>query len=172
VTELVRGGWLTLAFMMLSSRAVFQAAGPVRMREFLDRWQSGAVKRVWGAIGLAYAVLLVAGAFTRGGGLSTLDTALLGVLLLVLVADGLVNVLPSGFQTFKDRMQRAWVARTGRTGDRGLFGTVNALLALGSAAVVAVVLLYRPVEWRTVAVAAGAAVVLTAALIGASLRSR
>jgi hypothetical protein len=171
VTELVRGGWLTLTLMMLLSRVIFQAAGPVRMRAFLDGWQSGGVKRVWGVVTLAFAAVLVVGTIVYGG-LSGLDTVLLVGLLLVLVADGAVNVLPAGFETFKDRMQRAWVSRTGKTGDRELFGTVNLLLAVASGAVVAFVLLYRPVEWGTVAGAAVAAVVVMPALMAASLRSR
>ena len=150
--EVVRGGWLTLAFMMLVSRVVFQAAGPTRMRAFLDGWQGGSVKRVWGAASLCYAALLaVAGASTFGQ-LSGFDRVLLAALLLVLTADGVVNVLPGGFETFKDRLQQAWVARqraTGREGDRYLFATVNALLALASAAVAAVVLFYRPIEPAT-----------------------
>jgi hypothetical protein len=169
VIELVRGGWLTLAFMMLLSRAIFQVAGPVRMRAFLDGWQSGGVKRVWGVATLVFAAVLVAGTLSRGG-LSGLDTALLVVLLLVLVADGAVNVLPAGFETFKDRMQRAWVRRTGKEGDRELFGTVNLLLALASGAAVAFVLLYRPVEWATVAGAAVAAAVVMPALMVTSNR--
>ena len=170
MTELVRFGWLTLAFMMLLSRLVFQARGPAWMRAFLDGWQVGGVKRLWGVVTLAFALVLVAGALLYDG-LSGLDIVLLVALAVVLVADGSVNVLPAGFETFKDRMQRAWVARTGRTGDRGLFGTVNLLLAAGSVAVVALVLLYRPVEWATVAWAGVAAVVLTAVLITASMRT-
>jgi len=50
VRELARGAWLTLALMMLCSRAVFQARGAVWMRAFLDRCQVGGVKRVWGAM--------------------------------------------------------------------------------------------------------------------------
>ncbi len=52
VVELMRAAWLTLAFMMLLSRLVFQAAGAVRMRAFLDAWQGGAVKRAWGCAAL------------------------------------------------------------------------------------------------------------------------
>lgn len=165
--ELARGAWLTLALMMLLSRVVFQLRGAAWMRAFLDRWQNGRVKRAWGALSLLYAALLVVGVATCDGALSTGDDVVLGSVLLVLVADGAVNVLPSGFATFKDRMQRAWVRRRGRPDDRGLFGTVNAFLALGSAVVVAVVLAYRPVEWATIVAAAAAAAVLTAALIEA-----
>ena len=169
--ELIRGGWLTLAFMMLLSRVVFQAAGPVRMRRFLDGWQNGAVKRFWGAASLGFAGVLAIAAVGVLDELSTFDLVLLAGLLLVLVADGAVNVLPAGFETFKDRVQRAWVSRrrgTGTEGDRYLFGTVNALLALGSATVAAVVIAYRPIDPLTLSIAAGVATVLVAVLIGAS----
>jgi hypothetical protein len=169
--EIVRGGWLTLAFMMLLSRVIFQAAGPARMRAFLDGWQSGGVKRIWGGLTLCFAVVLVvlgAGSFEQ---LSLFGAVLLVALLVMLVADGLVNVLPAGFETFKDRLQRAWVARqrgTGREGDRYLFLIVNAVLALASAAVAAAVLAYRAVELATPVIAAAIALVLTPTLIGAS----
>jgi len=169
---LVRGGWLVLALMMLFSRFIFQAAGPERMRAFLDGWQAGGTKRAWGACTLAYAAVLVAGAVSVGGGLRAMDWLLFGVLLAVLVADGLVNVLPAGFETFKDRMQSAWVARhrgTGREGDRHLFGTVNALLALASVAAAGFVIAYRPVEAWAIALAAAIALVLTIALVGAAV---
>jgi hypothetical protein len=169
--ELIRAGWLTLAFMMLLSRAVFQAAGPVRMRAFLSGWQRGGVKRVWGAVALAYAAVVAVAAAATLGELSAFEVALLVALLLVLVADGVVNVLPAGFETFKDRLQRAWVARyrdSGKGGDRHLFGTVNALLALASAGVIAVVVAYRPIDAATIVVAASLALLLTAALLGAS----
>jgi hypothetical protein len=168
VVEAVRAGWLTLSFMMLLSRVVFQVAGPVRMRAFLDGWQSGSVKRLWGVLGLLYALFIVAAGLSVQGGLTTLDIVLLVVLVLVLLADGLVNVMPAGFETFKQRLQRAWVRRqrtTGREGDRYLFGTVNALLALASLGMATLVLLYRPIEAETVTIAAGLAVVLTTALI-------
>ena len=168
---LARGGWLTLAFMMLLSRIIFQAAGPARMRAFLDGWQSGGVKRVWGAATLCFALFLVVLAASDFGRLSSFDVLLLVALLVVLVADGLVNVLPAGFETFKDRLQRAWVARhrgSGREGDRHLFATINALLALASAAVAAVVLAYRGFDTAMLAIAVAIALVLTPALLGAS----
>lgn len=169
----MRGGWIVLACLMLFSRAVFQAVGAVRMRAFLNEWQDGGVKRLWGAASLLFAAVLAAGALTLEGRLRTLDWILLGALLAVLVADGLVNVLPAGFRTFKDRMQSAWVARhrgTGREGDRHLFGSVNALLALAAAAVLALVIAYRPVEPWAVALAAGIALALLAVMIGGPLR--
>jgi hypothetical protein len=171
LVELARGGWLTLALMMLLSRVVFQVHGVVWMRAFLDRWQTGGVKRIWGAVSLVYATLLVAGLAVHHGPLTAGDDLVLATLLAVLAADGAVNVLPAGFTTFKDRLQRAWVARTrgtGREGDRHLFGTVNALLAAGAAGVAAAVLLYRPPNAVTCSAAAAAAALLTATLIGAS----
>jgi hypothetical protein len=168
--DAMRAAWLTLVFMMLLSRVAFQAAGPLRMRAFLDGWQAGTVKRVWGALSLLYAVfLLVVSLIDRG--FRTSDLILTVGLLLVLVADGLVNVLPAGFETFKARLQEAWVARrrgTGREGDRFLFGTVNALLALGSAGMAAQVIAYRPIGLRPVLLIAAVAMALTGILIGAS----
>ena len=159
----MRGGWIVLACLMLFSRLVFQAVGPERMRAFMNDWQEGRVKRLWGGAGLLFAALLAGGALTASGGLHVLDWILLGVLLAILVADGLVNIVPAGFRTFKDGMQAAWVARhegTGREGDRHLFGTVNALLALGSLVALALVIGYRPVEPWAVALAAVIALVL------------
>lgn len=173
VIELMRGGWIVLTCLMLLSRIAFQLVGAVRMRAFLNEWQAGGVKRLWGAASLAFAGVLLAGAVTVKGDLRALDWILLVALLAVLVADGLVNVLPAGFRTFKDRMQSAWVARnrnTGREGDRHLFGTVNALLALAAGAALAVVLTYRPAEPRTVALSVPTAVVLLVLLVGPTLR--
>lgn len=121
-----------------------------------------------------FAVVLAGAGASARGDLGAFDAVLLVGLLAVLVADGLVNVLPAGFSAFKARMQEAWVARrrgTGREGDRYLFGTVNALLALAAGAAAAVVIAYRPIETRTIVVAALLALVLTAALIGASTLS-
>lgn len=170
---LVRGGWIVLACLMLFSRVVFQIVGAVRMRAFLNEWQDGGVKRVWGAVSLLFAAVVAAGALTLDGELRVLEWILLGALLAVLLADGLVNVLPTGFRTFKDRMQAAWVARTrgtGREGDRHLFGIVNALLAAASVAVLAVVLAYRPFEPLAVAGAVALSVVLLTVLVGPTLR--
>jgi hypothetical protein len=131
------------------------------------------LKRIWGAVCLGFAVFLLAGTVSATGGLGVLDWLLLVMLIVVLTADGLVNVLPAGFGTFKDRMQAAWVARhrgTGREGDSHLFGTVNALLAAGAISMVVLVIAYRPAEAWAVALAAGIALVLTAFLIGDMLR--
>jgi uncharacterized membrane protein len=99
------------------------------------------------------------------------ELVLVAALLVVLVADGAVNALPSGFETFKDRLQAAWVRRSrpGRAGDRHLFGTANALLAAAAGAVAAIVLAYRPIGAVPVIAAVVAAFVLTPALIGASV---
>jgi hypothetical protein len=175
LVEAVRVAWLTLAFMMLLSRATFQAAGPTWMRSFLDGWQSGGAKRLWGAASLAFSAYLIIAGASRFGELSTFDALLLVALVGVLLLDGLVNVLPAGFETFKTRLQDAWVARhrgTGREGDRHLFGTVNALLAVAAAGVAAAVIAYRPIATQTVALAAVLAAVLTAVLIGASILER
>jgi hypothetical protein len=173
VVEVARGAWLTLALMMLFSRLAFQAAGPVRMRAFLDRWQSGSTRRAWGTVSIAFALVLAVLSVPSLGDLGTNDLVVLGSVLVVLLADGSLNVLPSGFETFKSRLQERWVARhrgTGRTGDRHLFATVNAFLAAASISVAAFVLAYREIVWETVIVAAVLAVVLTSVLIGASSR--
>jgi multisubunit Na+/H+ antiporter MnhG subunit len=173
LVELMRGGWIVLTLLMLLSRVIFQAVGAVRMRSFLNEWQDGTTKRIWGATSLLFAAVLAVGALSAGDELGGWDWILLVLLLAVLVADGLVNVLPAGFRTFKDRMQAAWVARhhgTGREGDRHLFGTVNALLAAGSIAALAVVLWYRPIEPLTVVLAVAIAVVVLAVLLVPPLR--
>ena len=170
---LMRGGWIVLTCLMLFSRVVFQAVGARRMRAFLDHWQEGRAKRLWGVASLAFAGTLVLGALTLDGQLRPLEWILLVVLVAVLLTDGLVNVLPAGFRTFKDRMQAAWVARhrgTGREGDEHLFGTVNALLALGALAALAVVIGYRPIEPAAVVLAAAVAAVVLVLLVAAPLR--
>jgi hypothetical protein len=175
VVDATRVGWLTLSFMMLLSRVVFQARGPAAMRAFLDGWQSGRVKQAWGVVTLAYAVFLVAAAASAGGGLGAADLAFLAALVLVLLVDGALNVIPPGFETFKSRMQEAWVARrrgTGTEDDRHLFGAVNAVLALGAAATAVAVSVYRPIAGGTVGLAAALAAVLTLALVGASSLER
>lgn len=174
LVDAARVGWLTLAFMMLFSRVAFQAKGPAWMRSFLDGWQAGGVKRLWGAVGLAYAAFLVVAALRVEREFGLLDVVVVGSLVAVLVADGLVNVLPSGFAAFKDRMQRAWIARragAGREDDRYLFGTVNAGLAAGSILVLVVVVAYRPIDFGLVAAAAGIGLALTLGLIALSLRT-
>jgi hypothetical protein len=171
LVDLVRVGWLTLTFAMLLSRFLFQAAGPVRMRAFLDQWQEGRAKRWWGAVALLYAVVLVAGALTLEGDLSGLEWALLVVLLAVLVADGLVNVLPAGFRTFKDSVQEAWVRRRGGGGkdDGSLFLAGNVALGMAAAAMAAVVIAYEPIAVSTVAIALALSLVLIGALVGRRL---
>ena len=171
VVDATRAAWLTLALMMLLSRVAFQAAGPSRMRAFLDGWQSGAVKRVWGLAALVFAVFMAVSAATADGSFRIFDIVLLTALVVVLAADGAVNALPSGFETFKDRVQRAWVrrARPDREADSHLFATVNAGLAAASLAVAAVVLSYRPIDLAPVVAAIVAAFVLTPALIAASV---
>ena len=171
VVDATRGAWLTLALMMMLSRIAFQAAGPRRMRTFLDGWQHGSVKRIWGLTTLAFAVFLTVSALVADGSFRAFDLVLVAALVAVLVADGAVNALPSGFETFKDRVQAAWVRRAGpgRAGDSHLFAAVNAVLAAASAAVAAVVLAYRPIDAAPVVAAIAAALALTPALIGASV---
>jgi hypothetical protein len=171
LVDSTRVGWLTLCFMMLASRVVFQAAGAGWMRSFLDAWQGGGVKRAWGAVCLAFACVLAASAPGELGEMRAFEVVMLVALVAVLAADGLVNVMPAGFTTFKDRVQEAWVARRGGTADdRGLFAAGNAVLALASGSAAAVVILYRPIDGALVALAAGLALALTAVLILAATR--
>lgn len=172
VVVAMRGGWLTLCFMMLASRVLFQAAGPARMRQFLERWASSRVKRAWGAASLAFAALLAAAAAPLADELETLDLVLLAGLVLLLLADGLVNVLPAGFHTFKDSVQKRWVQRhagTGRAGDRDLFAVGNAVLALLAGGAAALVALYRPLAPGLLVLALALTAVLTPILLGAVL---
>jgi hypothetical protein len=173
LVDLVRVGWLTLTFAMLLSRFLFQAAGPARMRAFLDEWQAGRAKRAWGAAALTYAGVIVVGALTVEGDLSGLEWVLLGLLLAVLLADGLVNVLPAGFRTFKDSVQEAWVRRRGAgteaAGDARLFAVGNLALGLAAAAMAALVIAYAPIALSTVAIALALSMLLIAALVGRRL---
>jgi hypothetical protein len=173
VVAAMRAGWLALTGMMLLSRVVFQAAGAERMRAFLDGWKEGTTRRWWGACSLLFAAALVAGAIATGVG--GFDLVLLVLLVAVLVADGLVNVLPAGFRTFKDEVQERWVRRhagTTRAGDAHLFGTVNLLLAVAAGAVAAVVVAYAPIRAGTVAAGVVAALLLTPLLLGLARRER
>jgi len=154
---------------MLLSRFLFQAAGPARMRAFLDQWQAGRAKRWWGAIALAYAAVVAVGALSHDGDVSAFEWALLVLLLGVLLADGLVNVLPAGFRTFKDSVQEAWVKRRGAGGDDRLFLAGNLALGIAAAAMAALVIAYAPIELTTVAVALVLSVVMIGVLVGRRL---
>ncbi|MBI3979228.1 MAG: hypothetical protein HY331_13680 [Chloroflexi bacterium] len=168
VVSLMRMAWLTLAGMMIFSRVVFQLAGPVWMRAFLNRWKESATKRGWGAASLLYGLFMLLAAMRAVSDLGTLDILLVALLVVMLVGDGLLNVVPGGFSTFKEKLQDAWVRRhrgTEQVGDRALFGTVNVLLGLASAGMGAAVIAYRPIDVLTIAGCALLAVLLTAALI-------
>jgi hypothetical protein len=171
---LVRAGWLVLAFAMLFSRFLFQAAGATRMRAFLDGWQAGRTKRIWGAVALGYAAIVLAGALTVDGSPSALEWILLVLLLAVLLADGLVNVLPAGFRTFKDSVQEAWVRRRGAgseaASDERLFLAGNLALGIAAAAMAAVVIFYEPIAPALVATSAFLAFALIAVLVRRRLR--
>jgi hypothetical protein len=171
---MVRAVWLVLTGMMLVSRLLFQTAGARRMRHFLDDWKVGRVRQCWGAVSLALAVavvVLLIRDHRDHRDLDALDWTLSLLLAAVLVADGSVNVLPSGFTTFKDRVQSAWVKRSGdaRADDSRMFGVVNLGLAIAAAAMFAFVVLYRSASIELVAGAAVTAVIVTPLLVGLAL---
>jgi hypothetical protein len=173
LVTLLRGTWLTLAGMILCSRIAFQAAGPVRMRAFLDTWKASTTKRVWGGAALLWGVVLLVVAVQVAAQLSPIDAALLAPLVVVLVGDGLLNFLPGTFSQFKERMQDAWVRRQRdprQAGDAALFGTVNLILAAASLVVAAIAVLYQPISLGTILAALVAALLLTAALVAGAVR--
>jgi hypothetical protein len=172
VIPTIRGLWLLLTGMMLVSRVLFQAAGAPRMRQFLEVWKVGRVRRVWGAASLVLAAVAATLIVRDHRLLDARDWTLGSLLVAVLVADGSVNVLPSGFETFKDRVQTAWVRRnagTSRADDSHLFGVVNLGLAIAAGAMFAFVTFYRPASALLLVGAIAAAVVLTPLLVGLGL---
>ena len=141
------------------------------MRAFLDQWQEGRAKRWWGVVALAYGAVVLAGAVTLEGDLSGLEWALLAGLLGVLLADGLVNVLPAGFRTFKDSVQQAWVRRRGG-GDDMLFLAGNIALGAAAAAMAGVVIAYEPIALSTIVLALTVSLLMIGALVGRRLRDQ
>ena len=166
--DLVRFAWLMLATMMLLSRVIFQLGGAARMRAFLDTWKTSRTKRAWGALSLAGGLTVGLLAVFTFEDPSTGDLVVTVVLVVVLAADGMVNALPAGFETFKDRVQARWA---GATGDRGLaadaylFTVGNALLALAAGGAAAAVALYRPLDGGVLLAAIGVGAILTGVLI-------
>lgn len=150
VVLVIRVSWLVLCGMMLFSRFVFQAAGPVWMRAFLETWKTSVTHRAWGWAAFLFGVGLAATVVGDWGAFNSLDRALAVGLVAILAADGLLNLFPAWFGHFKERMQSAWVKRNAgeRASDAHLFGTVNFFLGLASTAVGALVYLYRPLEAR------------------------
>ncbi len=142
------------------------------MRHFLEVWKVGHVRQGWGAASLVLAVTVAALMIRDHGDLGARDWALGSLLVAVLAADGSVNVLPSGFTTFKDRVQAAWVQRnrgTNRADDSHLFGVVNLGLAIAAGAMFGFVALYRPASTALLAGAVVSAVVITPLLVGLGL---
>ncbi len=126
-----------------------------------------------GLAGLGYGAFVLVAALGSLDDLSTLDVMVAAFLVAVLVADGWVNVLPAGFETFKDRMQDAWVRRfggTARESDASLFGTVNLLLAVAAAATAVFVLAYRSIDAWIPITAVALGLILTAVLVTAAQR--
>lgn len=172
ILTVVRVSWLVLCGMMLFSRFVFQAAGPVWMRHFLDLWKDSRTHRAWGWATLLFGLAILAGLVPTRHGLSALDWAVSLSLVLMLCADGMLNLFPSWFGHFKERMQDSWVKRhrgTGREGDKHLFATVNFFLGAASVAAAAAVYAYRPLEVRWLVLSVLLASLLMTVLIRACL---
>jgi hypothetical protein len=164
----VRVAWLVLCGMMLFSRFVFQAAGPVWMRGFLDRWKVSRTHRLWGIAACLFGLTVLVGVIGLWSELAWIDRSLTILLILILGADGLLNVMPAWFGHFKERMQEAWVQKHGRSekaSDKHLFGVVNCLLGLASLAMAIFVYWYQPLEWIWVGVAAALAMTLMSVLL-------
>ena len=87
MVDAMRVGWLTLCLMMLLSRVIFQAGGATSMRAFLDDWKQSNTKRVWGAISLTFAAVLMALAVGDLDDLGGMDVVLTVALLAVLIAE-------------------------------------------------------------------------------------
>lgn len=165
--------WLTLCGMMLVSRFVFRREGPEGMRRFLDAWKTSRTHRVWGLLAAAWGLVLGAGLVRDVGELGFGDLVVVASVVVVLCADGLLNLVPAGFSNFKERMQDAWVRRhegTERTSDAHLFGTVNLALGVASLAVGVAVYAHRPPPMIHLAGVLALATVLTFALIQACRR--
>lgn len=161
--------WLLLCGMMLVSRFAFRREGTLGMRRFLDAWKVSLTHRIWGFAALLWGSALGAVSVLHWSELSWIDLLIVVSVASVLCIDGLLNVLPSGFGNFKERMQDAWVRRhqgTERASDEHLFGAVNVLLALAAAAVGTAVYVYRPLPLAWVAAVIAGAAILTFALIG------
>jgi hypothetical protein len=92
-----QSAWLTLCGMMLLSRFVFAALGPAAMRSFLDTWKDSATHRAWGWGALAAGLALAGAAAARASRLGAGDLLLVGSVVLVLCADGLLNLIPGWF---------------------------------------------------------------------------
>lgn len=173
VTDWAQVSWLVLCGMMLVSRFAFRREGPVGMRAFLDAWKTSRTHRVWGVAAGLWGVMLGVLALRHWSALSWLDLLVVGSVVGVLCIDGLLNVLPTGFANFKERMQDAWVRRhegTERASDEHLFGVVNLLLGVAATAVGVAVYAYRPIPWSRLVGVIAAATLLTFALIGACKR--
>lgn len=170
--NLMRGAWITLCSMMLISRFAFQGAGAIRMRSFLNRWKVSQTHRIWGIGAVCIGLFLLVTGIPHLPVLNILDIILGLMAILVLVGDGSLNLAPSGFSQFKEKVQDIWVSRTKdtkREGDNALFGTVNFFLGLASILMAACVSLYRPIEAFVFIAALVLACGLTAILIAGCL---
>lgn len=167
VMLVVRTAWLTLCGMMLVSRVVFARRGPAGTRAFLDLWRVSPVRRAWGVTALTLAGGVVVVLLGDRAGSGRADRLVAWSLVATLVADGALNVTPSGFTTFKDTVQQRWVAAhpDGAGDDRSLFAFGNAVLGIASVATASGVARYRPLPRWCAALATTAAAIVTPALV-------
>lgn len=138
------------------------------MRSFLDAWKESYTHRAWGTLAFLYGAGMLVQTAVWWSLLGWVDRGLAIGLCGVLCADGLLNLLPSWFGHFKERMQDAWVKRHGRTqraGDRHLFGTVNLFLGMASVLVAVLVYWHRPLPVVWIGCSAAIALGLMAGLI-------
>ena len=165
---LAQATWLTLCSMMLFSRFIFQAQGAAGMRLFLDTWKDSTTHRIWGWAALAAGIALAATSLLNSAQPSWRDSLVVWSVVVILCADGMLNLFPSWFGHFKERMQAAWVRRHGtstRAADSHLFGTVNFILGAASIIVGLAVYLHRPMRAAWLAGSLGVALLMTMLLV-------
>lgn len=163
-----QAAWLVLCGMMLFSRFIFQAQGAVRMRLFLDSWKTSTTHRVWGWGAFAAGLALAVSAVMEWRQFGWRDAVVVASVISILCADGMLNLFPSWFGNFKERMQAAWVRRHGtsaRASDSHLFGTVNFILGAVSVIVGVAVYAHRPMNATWIAASLVVAAVLTLLLV-------
>ena len=93
------------------SRVLFQVAGPVRMRAFLDGWKESRTRRVWGGVLATFALLVLRSCALHLRELTRTDRAMGALFVVVALGDSLLNLLPGSFSRFKEELQNQWVRR-------------------------------------------------------------